>query len=40
MKALFALQHAPSFVEADQDLRAITEGVRQSAAGVGLARLG
>jgi hypothetical protein len=39
MKALFALQHAPSFAEADQDLRAITEGVRQSAAGVDLARL-
>jgi len=39
MKALFALQHLPNFVEADQDLRAITEGVRQSAAGVDLARL-
>ena len=39
MKALFALQHSPHFVDADQDLRAITEGVRQSAAGVDLARL-
>lgn len=39
MKALFALQHLPHFVDADQDLRAITEGVRQSAAGVDLARL-
>jgi len=39
MKALFALQHSPNFVDADQDLRAITEGVRQSAAGVDLARL-
>lgn len=39
MKALFALQQLPTFVEADQDLRAITEGVRQSAAGVDLARL-
>lgn len=39
MKALFALQHSPNFVDADQDLRAITEGVRQSAAGADLARL-
>ena len=39
MKALFALQHSPSYVHADQDLRAITEGVRQSAAGADLARL-
>lgn len=39
MKALFALQHAPNFAEADQDLRGITEGVRQSAAGIDLARL-
>lgn len=39
MKALFALQQAPNFAEADQDLRAITEGVRQSAAGIDLARL-
>lgn len=39
MKALFALANAPNFVNADQDLRAITEGVRQSAAGVDLARL-
>lgn len=39
MKALAALQHAPNFVAADQDLRAITEGVRQSAAAVDLARL-
>jgi hypothetical protein len=39
MKALFALQHSPNFADADQDLRAITEGVRQSAAGVDLARL-
>lgn len=39
MKALFALQHAPNFVNADQDLRAITEGVRQSAASADLARL-
>ncbi len=39
MKALFALQQLPNFVDADQDLRAITEGVRQSAAGVDLARL-
>lgn len=39
MKALFALQHLPTFADADQDLRAITEGVRQSAAGIDLARL-
>lgn len=39
LKALFALQNLPNFVDADQDLRAITEGVRQSAAGVDLARL-
>lgn len=39
MKALFALQRLPNFMEADQDLRAITEGVRQSAASVDLARL-
>jgi len=39
MKALFALQHSPNFVDADQDLRAITEGVRQSAAAMDLARL-
>ncbi len=39
MKALFALQRAPNFVNADQDLRAITEGVRQSAAGIDLGRL-
>ena len=39
MKALFALQHSPNFANADQDLRAITEGVRQSAAAVDLARL-
>ena len=39
MKALFALQNAPNYAEADQDLRAITEGVRQSAAGIDLARL-
>ena len=39
MKALFALQHSPNYVHADQDLRAITEGVRQSAAGADLARL-
>lgn len=39
MKALFALQQSPNFVDADQDLRAITEGVRQSAASVDLARL-
>lgn len=39
MKALSALQQLPNFVNADQDLRAITEGVRQSAAGVDLARL-
>lgn len=39
MKALFALQQLPNFVDADQDLRAITEGVRQSAAGIDLARL-
>ena len=39
MKALFALQHLPTFVDADQDLRAVTEGVRQSAAGIDLARL-
>ena len=39
MKALFALQFLPNFKEADQDLRAITEGVRQSAAGADLARL-
>ena len=39
MKALFALQQLPNFVDADQDLRAITEGVRQSAVGIDLARL-
>ena len=39
MKALFALEHSPNFVDADQDLRAITEGVRQSAAAMDLARL-
>jgi len=39
MKALHALQHAPNFVDANQDLRAITEGLRQSAAAVDLARL-
>jgi hypothetical protein len=39
MKALSALQHLPKLVNADQDLRAITEGVRQSAASVDLARL-
>ncbi len=39
MKALSALQLLPTFVDADQDLRAITEGVRQSAASVDLARL-
>jgi hypothetical protein len=40
MKALFALRHALNFVGADQDLRAITEGVRQSAGGgVDVARL-
>lgn len=39
MKALFAFQELPNFVNADQDLRAITEGVRQSVAGVDLARL-
>ena len=39
MKALYALQQLPNFVDADQDLRAITEGVRQSAASVDLARL-
>lgn len=39
MKALFALAQSPSFADADQDLRAITEGVRQSAAAVDLARL-
>jgi len=39
MKALFALQHLPNCSDADQNLRAITEGVRQSAASVDLARL-
>ncbi len=39
MKALYALQQLPNVVDADQDLRAITEGVRQSAASVDLARL-
>lgn len=39
MKALFALQQLPTFADADQDLHAITEGVRQSAASVDLARL-
>ncbi|MEO9149783.1 MAG: ATP-binding protein [Burkholderiaceae bacterium] len=39
MKALSALQLLPTFVDANQDLRAITEGVRQSAASVDLARL-
>jgi len=38
-KALVALQNMPSFSNADQDLRAITEGVRQSAAAVELARV-
>jgi hypothetical protein len=39
MKALFALQQLPAFANADQDLRAITEGVQQSAASVELARV-
>jgi len=39
MKALFALMHLPTFEDANQDLRAITEGVRQSAASADLARL-
>lgn len=38
-KALVALQNMPTFSNADQDLRAITEGVRQSAAAVELARV-
>ena len=38
-KALVALQNMPVFSNADQDLRAITEGVRQSAAAVELARV-
>jgi hypothetical protein len=38
-KALIALQNMPLFSNADQDLRAITEGVRQSAAAVELARV-
>ena len=38
-KALVALQNMPIFANADQDLRAITEGVRQSAAAVELARV-
>ena len=38
-KALVALQNMPVFSNADQDLRAITEGVRQSAASVELARV-
>ncbi|MEZ2299443.1 ATP-binding protein [Variovorax sp. RCC_210] len=39
MKALVALVQAPNFTDADQDIRAITEGVRQSAAALDLARL-
>jgi len=39
MKALSGLQHLPNFADADQALFAITEGVRQSAASVDLARL-
>jgi hypothetical protein len=39
MKALFALKQLPTFQNSDQDLRAITEGLRQSAASVDLARL-
>lgn len=38
-KALVALQNMPAFSNADQDLRAITEGIRQSAAAVELARV-
>lgn len=38
-KALIALQNMPVFSNADQDLRAITEGIRQSAAAVELARV-
>jgi hypothetical protein len=38
-KALVALQNMPVFFNADQDLRAITEGIRQSAAAVELARV-
>lgn len=38
-KALIALQNMPVFANADQDLRAITEGIRQSAAAVELARV-
>lgn len=38
-KALIALQNMPVFSDADQDLRAITEGIRQSAAAVELARV-
>ena len=38
-KALVALQNMPVFSNGDQDLRAITEGVRQSAAAVELARV-
>ncbi len=38
-KALVALQNMPTFSNADQDLRAITEGVRQSAAAVELTRV-
>ena len=36
---MVALQNMPVFSNADQDLRAITEGVRQSAASVELARV-
>lgn len=39
MKALFALQKMQDFADADQDLRAITEGVQQTAAGLDLARV-
>lgn len=39
MKALLALQALPNCSNADQDLAAITEGLRQSAASVDLARL-
>jgi hypothetical protein len=38
-KALVALKNMPVFSNADQDLRAITEGIRQSAAAVELARV-
>lgn len=39
MKALFARRQIQDFADADQDLRAITDGVQQTAAGLDLARV-